>query len=275
MLTEDVKVLFNDEIEPCTHLKINSGIYFASDKSSACGKYLYNGYLPVPDWRPLNFGEKNILTSNVDIKNRVSTISTGKISKELFDYSRFIGVHELSSLDDTTAFTKSGIYEAFRRKIFDFFYDYIETPENLCMLKLSCQCAALEVSTFNTDTQRLLGLHFDSWNPLDSLQRNLSRNRMCINFGKEPRDFIFINLTLPTMIKKSKIDIKKIKENNDILHIFFSRFPKYSVKKLTINPGQYYIAPTENIPHDGSTAGKIHPDIFLTILGYFKVKHGS
>lgn len=271
MLIEDVKIFLHDKIRDKTHLTINSGTYFASDKLSNCGRYLYNGYLPIPDWKTLNQKQRNILISVDENGGRHNTIAIGKIPKSLLEYSQSIGVHELKTPDEAIKFTKSDVYENLKKGVFNFFYDYLENTKGLCILKLACQSNSLEVSTFNHQTNRLLGLHFDSWDALHCTHRDFSRNRMCINFGKEERHFLFVNLTLKKVIMQAQIDVKFLKENNDILHVFFSKFPEYEVIKLRLNPGEYYIAPTENILHDGCTFGKTSPDVFLTILGSFKI----
>ena len=51
---------------------------------------------------------------------------------------------------------------------------------------------------------------------------------------------------------------------------FMRCFPDYPVIRLRIAPNEAYIAPTENIIHDGSTLGKMYFDICLTIRGKFK-----
>ena len=44
-------------------------------------------------------------------------------------------------------------------------------------------------------------------------------------------------------------------------------FPDYPVVRLTIRPGEAYIAPTENLIHDGSTLGMTSPDLALHMIG--------
>ncbi len=50
------------------------------------------------------------------------------------------------------------------------------------------------------------------------------------------------------------------------------RYPDYPVIKVRVAPGEAYIAPTENMIHDGSTVGKQYPDIHLTLFGYFRTR---
>jgi hypothetical protein len=46
-------------------------------------------------------------------------------------------------------------------------------------------------------------------------------------------------------------------------------YPTYPVVRLRIGPGEGYIAPTENVIHDGSTIGMTKWDLYLTMLDYF------
>jgi hypothetical protein len=49
------------------------------------------------------------------------------------------------------------------------------------------------------------------------------------------------------------------------------QFPTYPVLRLRVKPGEAYIAPTDNLIHDGSSVGKQFPDITIHNLGYFGV----
>ncbi|WP_445721844.1 hypothetical protein [Flavobacterium sp.] len=51
--------------------------------------------------------------------------------------------------------------------------------------------------------------------------------------------------------------------------MFFKYYPDYPVFKLKIKPFQYYIAPTDNYIHEGTTSRKNEIDISITYLGYF------
>jgi hypothetical protein len=70
---------------------------------------------------------------------------------------------------------------------------------------------------------------------------------------------------------KKKIDIKAHNINiGNISRYFFSHFPDYPVLRVQQKPYQYYIAPTDNCFHDGSTLGNSELDITLIYFGFFK-----
>jgi hypothetical protein len=71
--------------------------------------------------------------------------------------------------------------------------------------------------------------------------------------------------------KKKEIQSQEIKDDvcspYDLVLKFFKSFPKYPVVRLTINPSETYIAPTQNVIHDG-IGSSTTPDLHLTICGH-------
>lgn len=131
---------------------------------------------------------------------------------------------------------------------------------------------------FGADNRNFAGLHLDSWDRLPLRFRHRSRNRLCINLGREPRYSLFINLTLMQMFHhlglRDPEDIYSDFRGLYLGHRFMKdRFMKacsdYPVVRLQINPGEAYILPTDNLLHDASTEAKHFPDITLTFLGHF------
>jgi hypothetical protein len=126
---------------------------------------------------------------------------------------------------------------------------------------------------FGSDKRNFAGLHVDSWDRLPLRTRHRSRNRLCINFGRESRYSLFINLPLMHMFRHLKLrDPEDIYEDYRGLylgHRFMKEYPDYPAIRLQIDPGEAYIMPTDSLIHDASTEGKRFPDITLTFLGYF------
>lgn len=55
---------------------------------------------------------------------------------------------------------------------------------------------------------------------------------------------------------------------------FMSTFPEDPIVRLRLRPGEAYIAPTENILHDGSSAEVIETNHYLSIRGRFDFMDG-
>lgn len=120
---------------------------------------------------------------------------------------------------------------------------------------------------------RYIGLHIDSFYQVPIENRASSPNRICINLGAGDRYLYFINLSvleLKRMLDEvDSSDSRRFQVGSLLGSAFMERFPDYPVVKLKIGPGEAYIAPTENIIHEGSSLGNSHFDINVTFRGHF------
>ncbi len=122
------------------------------------------------------------------------------------------------------------------------------------------------------------GLHLDSWEKAEKLsERSLSRNRICINLGNSPRYFLVLNLNLQQVFNISDttktLDFESLKRNEYTYSWeFLHDNPDYPITRVKVNPYEAYIAPTENMLHDGSTEGMKGLDIHLTYRSFFEYK---
>lgn len=123
---------------------------------------------------------------------------------------------------------------------------------------------------------RYMGLHIDGWGlPYNNLEnRHLSPVKIGINLGIKERYLLFINLSLKE-IRKILIasgigDLVSTCEPWNMGNLFMKTFPNYPVIRLKILPNEAYIAPVQNMIHDGSTLGSSSYDVNFQINGYFK-----
>lgn len=119
----------------------------------------------------------------------------------------------------------------------------------------------------------LLGLHIDSWFRQPIADRASAPNRLCLNIGREPRYFLFWNLTVMRML--ATVGLREGDEGlmtRNLAHRFFDLYPDYPVARLTLNPGEAYIAPTELLTHDATTVGRTGIDINIAMLGRFRYR---
>ena len=127
----------------------------------------------------------------------------------------------------------------------------------------------LQTTAFDRRNQYYIGLHVDNHDK--SSQKNTNtRNRLCINLSKSPRYFLFCNLT-HVEAKNYELFSKKESLNmsdcNTFRELFFQKFPHYPILRIKINPFQAYLAPTDNIIHDGSSIGSNQLDLSTMALG--------
>lgn len=124
------------------------------------------------------------------------------------------------------------------------------------------------------DQQMYTGLHVDNWYRQDLLTRRTSPNRICINVSEEARYLLLINVPQKMMFtilsgNEDEVRLQPGMEGTALGLAFMQTFPDYPVVKLRIEPGEAYLAPTENLVHDGCTEGMTSWDLAVHVLGQF------
>ncbi|HKU39365.1 MAG TPA: hypothetical protein VJR89_14505 [Polyangiales bacterium] len=118
-----------------------------------------------------------------------------------------------------------------------------------------------------------VGLHLDSWEKVPAFQQRGERNRICVNLGREDRYFVFVNLSLRKL--RELLGAPAEPESpyaRDLGPDFLKAYPQYPVIRLRLRPREAYIAPTDNLLHDGSSVCRSSPDLALHLLGYFVMR---
>ncbi len=123
-------------------------------------------------------------------------------------------------------------------------------------------------TTIDTKHSLHIGLHLDNFDRLPIMDREQSRNRVSVNLGRGDRWLYFGATTLIAMARASSAP--PAESHQSVIKIFFRRHPEQPIFRVRIAPGEVYIAPSENIVHDGYTIGNPHPDISFTFLGDFQ-----
>ncbi|MBO9545873.1 hypothetical protein [Caulobacter sp.] len=112
---------------------------------------------------------------------------------------------------------------------------------------------------------RRIGLHVDSWDGVDLKGRRRASNRLAVNTGQAPRYFLFLPRQVANMPDKTGADSK---EALDLVRAYVRLFEDDRVFRLEVRPGEAYVAPTENIIHDGSSDGAVGQDRTAMVRGY-------
>jgi hypothetical protein len=146
-------------------------------------------------------------------------------------------------------------------------------------LGISTGSVGLAHTTINTSTGRHVGLHLDSWDRLAPTERGLGSNRMCLNTGFGPRRLLFVPKTSRDLIDElaargldvlcDPIAATDSVGRFDLARRYLEVFPDQPVLRLCVLPGEAYVAPTENMIHDGSSEGGIAMDVSVTVRGRF------
>jgi hypothetical protein len=134
---------------------------------------------------------------------------------------------------------------------------------------LIVQPARLQTVTVHPQSRELVGLHLDNWFRLPLRRRHEAPNRICLNLGCQDRYFLFLNLSIRRMYGAVRRRVAGQLHPMAVGRHFMTLFPSYPVVRLRIRPGEAYIAPTDNLIHDGSSCDMSVADLSLSLLGRF------
>ena len=106
-------------------------------------------------------------------------------------------------------------------------------------------------------------------------ERNYAPVRISINLGLDDRFLLFVSASLDQihqMLADRKIQYRMQSSiaTHEFRAAFMSDFPDFPVVKVRIRPGEAYLAPTENLIHDGCTVGQTHFDVQFAACGHFR-----
>jgi hypothetical protein len=133
----------------------------------------------------------------------------------------------------------------------------------------------LVTMTRAVDQDARVGMHFDMWDRLAVDDLEAGSNRVSVNLGPGDRYFIFLNQTVVGMAATLKRkNVPFMRDVRSIGAAFMSAFPDYPIVRLRLQPGDAYIAPTENILHDGNSSDVVEINHYLSVRGRFDFAAG-
>ncbi|MEC8678484.1 MAG: hypothetical protein VXX85_06495 [Candidatus Margulisiibacteriota bacterium] len=257
-------------------IKINSGSFCFNAASASHEtkkkilnfKYLKHSYVPNIDFRSLSNEELKLISEDFTYSKH-NSIKIIKFNFDYLDQLIKLGLHDCKTHYELLLFQQKLEFESVYYDFMMSFEPYIEDVSSVRFSPLPFRPVGyLTASTDSRQNNSFVGLHFDTFSQSTFNKRHFAENRLVANIGLETRYLLFINLTVADICEMLNIDIDST--NLSILelqHKFFDRFSDYPVFMLSIEPGEAYIAPTENIIHDGSTYFKQYCDIAAVILG--------
>lgn len=267
-LTCDVKLLLchRDLEQAEAHISINDGTRLV-DMPDEC--YYMDSYVPKDKWRSPTKLELSTLFDCDVPKARGKWIKKWRVPDPIFHRFRDLALAESS---DELAFLEE------EPDICEAKYALQDYLESVFSAKIGFFGIGINKPGLRTVTrdEKFHGLHIDSCSkePLD--KRSSSNNRFLMNLGLEPRYFLFMNIAVARMYGVLT-DCGMLEGNEvqpgvtQISKLFMSGFPEYPVVRIGLYPGEAYIAPTENIIHDGSTIDSTKCDIYLTTRSRFDI----
>ena len=216
--------------------------------------------LPREPWRRLTAEEADRLTAAEMPHEAANAIAVVRLSRDFSDDRR-------SAIRNVSAETlEVDLLEPLRK--------VCELGEPLRYHGFNANPANLQTLTINREINRFIGLHVDDWDGMDLNARHLATNRICLNIGRSDRYLIFLPVSLMDMAgllaKEMGPNWQTPRRYTEIGRQFMGRFPDVPVVRCRITPGEAYIAPTENLVHDGSSLGQSEIDEQFTIRGHIR-----
>ncbi|WP_019928210.1 hypothetical protein [Nocardia sp. BMG111209] len=125
---------------------------------------------------------------------------------------------------------------------------------------------------------RRVGLHVDSWDDGPLAERAAAANRVSANLGDHDRCLLVVNAPLAVMARAlAERDLLDGAADPRFAlgRRFMQVFPHYPVTKIVVRPGEAYIAPTDNLLHDGFAEPHGQIDLQFSCRGYFVAPAGG
>ena len=226
--------------------------------------YVADARVPVPEWRLPTREESSILWS-----------VTAPQADRGVGIVRLLGPQLLRLFEQRSdIFDRVDDADTLKHPLVGLLLDAIQkaglTARHVFSARIGRDQPGLITMTKAVDQDARIGLHIDRWDRLSVDKLELSSNRISINLGPVDRHFIFLNQTasgMAAMLERANLQVTR--DVRAIGAAFMSAFPEYPIVRLRLRPGEAYIAPTENVLHDGSSAGVRETNHYLSLRGRF------
>jgi len=264
----------------------NTGAYYLKDNQNFL-HYSVNSVLPNTDWVECCEKDKDILLlKNKDDFKQQKDILIFDVSPSMKEGILSFEFNKANNADDILAIQKTRQWNLFlENELIPFFLKFTQDNKDIALSEIAFSQPGLETVSFDKYKKRFVGLHIDDRdafgrNGVSYCERDKTRPRISINLGPDPRYFLFCNLNVDDCVKYNMINENELIEIKRCLGFFpkkfFEKFPNYSVKRIKLDVGQGYLAPTDNIIHDGSSSGTDKFDLSIVSLGdFFPIKENS
>jgi hypothetical protein len=241
--------------------------------------YFPGGRIPAEPWRALTQAEHAVSCGDASAEIDWSrTVLVTRVPDRLMQRLAALELERFHSLNDCArlyqeprfAPTLAAFHTALVRR-------HARSTARIRPLGLTFHPPALPTvaSDVGPEQRRLrIGLHVDHADLTP--EHTQSTNRIAVNAGHEDRYLLMINQTLQAMQAKLGLEGPAHRANPDGVAMAFMRaFPGYPVTRIRIRPGEAYIAPTDNLIHDGSTLGATRPCPSVHLIGDFGLALGA
>ncbi len=226
-------------------------------------------FVPKRPWyTPDTVEQKSILGSANEVP-KYQSIGLYRMPQNLISQWEKMGIHLAETEADINGLMQKAGYKQVVLATEQWAATFQKVNEPLITHRLACIPKGLRTVTFNPRENRYLGLHLDSWEKMTLDELSGVRNRLCINLGRDARYFLYMNLEIKQL--QSILKLPNQTNARSLIQTFLTQFPDYPVIRVKLKPFEAYIAPTENLIHDGSSEDQDFQDVQITLRSYFKV----
>ncbi|WP_340375953.1 hypothetical protein U5640_12800 [Streptomyces sp. SS7] len=122
-------------------------------------------------------------------------------------------------------------------------------------------------TTEDSNTGRRIGPHVDNFDRLPYARRHQARRRLCLNLGPGPRYLLIGDHDIQQICRTLHTDPDRHHPHTEDIRRYVAAGHPLRCLRIRLDPGDGYIAPTESLAHDGSTAGIDQPSVAAFWLG--------
>jgi len=227
-------------------------------REEAHGRFHYEDGARVPGepWRPLTEAELDLLITHVPPQDYGLTVALVRLPGATAAERENVRLGDVDSIE---------------RHIFAPLLDICDIGEPITLIGAHSNSSGCLTTTIEPTTGAGIGLHIDSWERSPATNRTEALNRISVNIGEAERFFLFLPVSLAEIERLPKADLDadmiSAEDVTGLARLFMKRFPWLPVVRCRLSPYEAYIAPTENLVHDGSSLGQTATDDHYTILG--------
>ncbi|MBV9025594.1 MAG: hypothetical protein JO362_17785 [Streptomycetaceae bacterium] len=135
------------------------------------------------------------------------------------------------------------------------------------LLGCAASLANWVTTTENSATGRRIGLHVDNFDRLPYPRRHQGRRRLCLNLGPGPRYLLIGDHDVQQTCRTLHAHLERHYPHTEDIRRYVAAGHPLRCLRIRLEPGDGYIAPTELLPHDGSTTGIDQPSVAAFWLG--------
>ncbi|MEU7184092.1 MULTISPECIES: hypothetical protein [Streptomyces] len=126
----------------------------------------------------------------------------------------------------------------------------------------------MATTTGNHQDGRLIGLHLDNWDKLRFADKHAGRRRLCLNLGPGTRYVVLGAMDAQAVCRTVHPTAYLHRHpHTDDYRAYVAGGRPFRVVRIRLTPGEGCLAPTEYLPHDGSTEGDHLPSAAAFWLG--------